>query len=140
MDKKFLKIKDSYITNKLSNFPSLILITENEDYYLSRQYASPGGGWSFDIKKLTDKERNNIKHDIDSELLDELKFKFKKCPYCGSFDIKFVSELENTTNIPDYEFCVCINCDAEGPKSITQIYKNADNAKHEAKFKWNKRA
>lgn len=141
MAKKYLKIKESFITTALASFPTYILVSEDDDIYISRQTAI-GGAWSFDIKKLSDKERNSLRQNIDSELLDENKFEFKKCPFCGSYDIKFATDFKESNNseLYDYEYCVCSNCDSEGPKSVTQIYKNDDKAKHEARFKWNKRS
>jgi len=137
MDKKFFRIKDMYVTNSLSNFPTSILIAENDDIYISRQNPSSSGGWSYDVRRMSDKERNNIKSTIESELLEEHKFEFKKCAFCGSYEVKYASD--ETPNI-DYDYCICINCDSTSPKSTTEVYKNADKAKYEAKIKWNKRS
>ena len=51
---------------------------------------------------------------------------FKKCPFCGSDDIRVIFKIENGS--PKTFRAVCMNCCAEGPFHLSE---------QTAKFAWN---
>ena len=54
---------------------------------------------------------------------------FKKCPFCGSDDIRVIFKIENGS--PKTFRAVCMNCCAEGPFHLSE---------QTAKFAWNIRS